>query len=91
MYHSLNLLKQLPLKTKVYCSHEYTLRNAQFALEVDPDNALLQQRLQEVCALRAKNQITLPTTIERERQTNPFFRTKNLNDFFKKRLLKDHY
>ena len=91
MYQSLNRLKQLPLKTKVYCSHEYTLSNAQFALEVDSNNVLLQERLQEVRALRAEHQITLPTTIERELQTNPFFRTKDLDDFLKKRLLKDHY
>ncbi len=32
MYHSLNRLAALPTATKVYCTHEYTLSNAEFAL-----------------------------------------------------------
>ncbi len=32
MYHSLNRLAALPTTTKVYCTHEYTLSNAEFSL-----------------------------------------------------------
>ena len=91
MYQSLNRLKQLPLQTKVYCAHEYTLHNAEFAIKIDPHNVLLQKRLEEVRSLRAHNQMTIPTTIQLEHQTNPFFRTKDFNDFLNKRLLKDQY
>lgn len=91
MYHSINRLKKLPANTKVYCAHEYTLQNAKFALQVDPTNKLLQARLKAVNLLRKYNKITLPTTIEYECQTNPFFRAKNLDDFREKRLLKDRY
>ena len=38
LFHSLMKLAALPGETKVYCGHEYTLANAQFALSVDPDN-----------------------------------------------------
>ncbi len=43
MYHSLNRLAALPTATKVYCTHEYTLSNAEFALSVEPENHALQE------------------------------------------------
>jgi hydroxyacylglutathione hydrolase len=74
MWDSLKKLAALPPETRVYCGHEYTLSNARFALTVDPDNAALQARMQEVEALRAAGEPTLPTTIARELATNPFLR-----------------
>jgi hydroxyacylglutathione hydrolase len=44
---------------------------------VDPENDLLLERVEEVGALRAEGQFTLPTTIARERETNPFLRASN--------------
>jgi hydroxyacylglutathione hydrolase len=74
MWESLLRLAALPPETRVYCGHEYTLSNARFAVTVDPLNVALAQRLKEVEALRAENKPTLPTTIGRELQTNPFLR-----------------
>ena len=74
MYDSLKKLSDLPSDTVVYCGHEYTLSNAQFALTVDPDNKVLQERARKVEALRADNRPTLPTTIGEELATNPFLR-----------------
>ena len=74
MYASLQTLKALPLSTRVYCTHEYTLANAEFALSVEPDNSDLQQKLQVVTELRAAKKATVPTTIAEEIATNPFFR-----------------
>ncbi len=74
MYESLAKLAKLPPETEVYCGHEYTQSNARFALSVDPDNALLQARAAEVERLRAEGKPTLPTTIGRELDTNPFLR-----------------
>lgn len=91
MYHSLNRLAALPPKTKVYCTHEYTLSNAQFALTVEPDNIMLQQRFEEVAQLRKQNKITLPSTIEGELETNPFLRVSNVEDFAQLRRLKDQF
>lgn len=74
MWNSLRKLRALPDETIVYCGHEYTLSNARFALSVDPDNAALKDRAAEVEAKRARDELTLPTTIEIEKSTNPFLR-----------------
>ncbi len=74
MQQSLEKLTRLPLETRIYCGHEYTLANARFALTVDPDNSALKERAAEVEKLRAADKPTLPTTLEREMATNPFLR-----------------
>lgn len=74
MLGSLNRLAALPDDTLIYCSHEYTLANLQFAANVEPDNADLQARLQQTRQRREQHLITLPSTIGLERKTNPFLR-----------------
>ncbi|MFS2008463.1 hydroxyacylglutathione hydrolase [Azospirillum sp. CT11-132] len=74
MWDSLQSLRALTDSTRVYCGHEYTQSNGRFALTVDPANAALHQRMEEVAALRERNQPTIPTTIGMERRTNPFLR-----------------
>ncbi len=74
MWHSLQKLMRLPSDTQVYCGHEYTLSNAEFALTVESGNDALQQRAEEVRRLRDSGQPTLPTTLGRELETNPFLR-----------------
>lgn len=105
MWLSLNKLKKLPGPTKVYCTHEYTQANGRFALTVEPDNEILQKTMIEIDQLRAHEIPTVPSTIARELDTNPFFRPDSLNlqqtidmqnrslpDIFAKtRMLKDHF
>jgi hydroxyacylglutathione hydrolase len=79
MYKSLQSLKALPPSTRVYCTHEYTLANAEFALSVEPDNSDLQQKFLAVAELRAANKATVPSTIAEEIATNPFFRVDSIN------------
>jgi hydroxyacylglutathione hydrolase len=74
MWTSLTKLRRLPDRTRVYCGHEYTLANARFARAIDPGNAALALRADEVAALRAKGQSTVPAPMELERRTNPFLR-----------------
>jgi hydroxyacylglutathione hydrolase len=74
MWSSLRKIMELPPDTEIYCGHEYTAANAQFALTVDPDNLALQERAKEVGELRAKGLPTLPTRLDRELKTNPFLR-----------------
>ncbi|MDX2276529.1 MAG: hydroxyacylglutathione hydrolase [Hyphomonadaceae bacterium] len=71
---SLSKLAALPDDTTLYCAHEYTASNARFALAVDSDNAALKARAEEVAKLRAENKPTVPTTLAREKATNPFLR-----------------
>lgn len=77
MWQSLKKLAALPRSTTIYCGHEYTEANARFALSVDPGNVALQRRVAEVAALRAKNEPTLPTRLDRELETNPFLRPQS--------------
>lgn len=74
MYQSLSKLTVLPPQTQIYCAHEYTETNLRFALEMEPSNMLLQKRLNQVIAKRDNNEITLPSTLLEELQTNPFLR-----------------
>ncbi|MGO9008236.1 MAG: hydroxyacylglutathione hydrolase [Beijerinckiaceae bacterium] len=74
LYHSLMKLAALPGETTIYCGHEYTLANARFALGVDPQNEILQDRAKEVAELRSAGRFTLPTSMSLELATNPFLR-----------------
>ena len=74
MWDSLMKLAALPPETHIYCGHEYTLANGRFALAMEPDNQLLQERMKKVTALRQSGAFTLPTTLAEELATNPFLR-----------------
>lgn len=74
MLHSLNQLKTLDIDTKVYCTHEYTAKNIEFALTLDPENHDLLARKREVAYLRQNNLASLPSTMALEAKTNPFLR-----------------
>ncbi|MEM7054132.1 MAG: hydroxyacylglutathione hydrolase [Pseudomonadota bacterium] len=76
MQAAMDKLAALPGDTKVYCGHEYTQSNCRFALKVEPDNPALRTRAKQVDALRARHQVTLPTTIAEECSFNPFMRTR---------------
>ncbi|MDD1633281.1 MAG: hydroxyacylglutathione hydrolase, partial [Methylococcaceae bacterium] len=79
MWNSLQKLKALPPSTRIYCTHEYTQTNGRFALSVEPDNRQLQEKMIEVKQLRAENKSTVPSTIEQEIATNPFFRADSIS------------
>lgn len=77
MVASLDKLRALPENTRVWCAHEYTLKNLQFALTVDGSNPDLQTRYVEVQALRSSGIATVPSQIGTEKRTNPFLRWDN--------------
>ena len=77
MWASLSRLASLPPETRVYCAHEYTLANANFALSVDACPALA-ERAAAVREARALGEPTIPTTIRLELATNPFLRAPAL-------------
>lgn len=74
MWTSLQKLMALPDSTRIYCAHEYTTANGNFALSVEPKNAALNARMAEVQALRTDGQPTVPSTLGVEKETNPFLR-----------------
>lgn len=74
LYQSLQRLATLPDNTQVYCAHEYTLANLDFAQTVEPENMTIHQRLVNATATRANDQATIPFMLSEERNTNPFLR-----------------
>jgi hydroxyacylglutathione hydrolase len=74
MWPSLLKLRSLPLETEVYCGHEYTAANVHFALTIEPKNAALRARADEVVKLCDAGRPTIPSTIVSEQRTNPFLR-----------------
>lgn len=74
MWASLQLIAALPPETRVFCGHDYTLENYEFAVTVEPDNRLVQARLDEMRKLAETCLPTVPSTIAVERNTNPFLR-----------------
>jgi hydroxyacylglutathione hydrolase len=74
MWGSLNKLAALPADTRVYCGHDYTVEDYEFALTVESDNDTVKQLLQKAKAACAAGKPTVPSTMEQERLTNPFLR-----------------
>ena len=74
MVASLAQLRNLPDNTRVWCAHEYTLKNLQFALTVDSSNPDLQSRFAQAKAARSRSQATIPSMLDLEKRTNPFLR-----------------
>jgi len=74
MYISLNKLARLPDTTAVYCGHEYTLANINFAKLVEPGNKVLAQLNISAEKQRKSDLPTLPSTIVMEKACNPFLR-----------------
>jgi hydroxyacylglutathione hydrolase len=87
MHASLGKLMRLPDETLVYCGHEYTEKNLEFALTVEPRNPKLAERMNRVRSLRAKGLSTVPSTMAEEKETNPFLRwdSKEIQANLKKR------
>ena len=74
MWTSLKKLRMVPDDTLIYCAHEYTNANADFALHVDPKNTALQARAEDVQAKREAGKPTVPSKMAEEKATNPFLR-----------------
>lgn len=53
---------------------QYSVKNLQFALTVEPDNLRIQQKLAWAKNQRQAGHATIPSTIEDEMETNPFIR-----------------
>lgn len=91
MFESLSKIKALPDDTRVYCAHEYTQSNIEFAKTVLPDNAYLKAYEEEVKGLRAKRKPSVPSLLEIEKKANPFLLAKTVEEFAEYRAAKDKF
>ncbi len=74
MFASLQQLARLPANTRIYCAHEYTLANLDFAAAVEPEAQAIRQRIDRDRTRRAQGLPTVPSQLAEELQTNPFLR-----------------
>ncbi|CEF61936.1 Hydroxyacylglutathione hydrolase, mitochondrial [Strongyloides ratti] len=70
-------LGSLPNDTMVYCGHEYTVKNLQFALSLEPENNDIRKKLEETSLNISKGIHSIPSTIEKEKKYNPFMRVSS--------------
>lgn len=73
MLPSLSKLANLPSSTLVYPGHEYTKKNLEFGLFVEPDNEDARSYLEKI----KEAPITIPSRIADELKMNPFLRTSS--------------
>lgn len=76
LFQSIQQITKLPEATQIYCTHEYTLANIEFALTVEPNNPELKNY--QIWAQRQRdiNIPTIPTTLSQQLAMNPFLRVK---------------
>jgi hydroxyacylglutathione hydrolase len=91
MFDSLMKLKKLPINTKVFCGHEYTLQNSKFCTVHDKDNTNLKNKISDIKIKLNAELPTIPSTIKDELECNIFIRSNNLETFSKLRDLKDNF
>ncbi len=94
-------LSKLPDDMRVFCGHEYTESNLRFAAHVEPNNAAVREKLKRVTEIRARaaadwhdaqpDEMTIPSTIGEEKQTNPFMRAPDAAELGRRRRLKDSF
>jgi hydroxyacylglutathione hydrolase len=94
-------LAALPDDMRVFCGHEYTESNLEFAAHVEPDNQAVKDKLARVRQIRAHkaadwhdatpDEMTIPSTIGEEKATNPFMRCKDAAELGRRRTLKDNF
>jgi len=83
---SLLTLRELPNETPFYCAHEYTEDNLKFAIQVEPENNKLQQRLTNLNVNYPAIKTQSLGSLKIEKETNPFLRFDHPN--IKTQLLK---
>jgi len=74
MFGSVQKIRALPARTRIWCSHEYTLQYVREAAGIEPANVRLAQRLRALEAAAPAGRPTVPLTLDEECETNPFFR-----------------
>ena len=91
MFSSLQLIKSFSPETKIYCGHEYTLKNSEFCINHDKENAVLLEKIKKIKKLIKDGFPTIPSTIKDELECNIFLKAKDVDSFSKLRDLKDNF
>lgn len=82
LFFSLQKLINLPSETLVFCAHEYTLANLEFAKYIEPNNPYIQAKIDQCKKIREMGEQTVGSKLIEERFYNPFIRCAS-EDYFK--------
>jgi hydroxyacylglutathione hydrolase len=101
MFDAMQKLGALPGDMRVFCGHEYTEGNLVFAAHAEPSNEAVKSKLDRVREIRANKaadwhdatpaEMTIPSTIAEEHETNPFMRAKTSRELGERRAAKDSF
>jgi hydroxyacylglutathione hydrolase len=79
MFRSVQKIRALPARTRIWCAHEYTLQYVRESAGIEPANTRLVERLRSLEAAAPSGEPTVPLMLDEECATNPFFRWDNPN------------
>lgn len=68
---------KLPGDTRVFCGHEYTVSNLQFAKHVEPKSVAISEKLEWSRSILAKGGYTVPSTASLIRYIQALIRLKS--------------
>jgi len=74
LFESVKKLMALPNETLVFCGHEYSVKNLEFAEKVEPENDTISSKLDLMRQMRADKHFTMGSPLMDERLYNPFVR-----------------
>ncbi len=77
MFNSIEKIKKLPSDTLIYCGHEYTEKNGDFAVSIDDQNEVLKERIKNVVSKVKQGLPSIPVSLKNELDTNIFLRCEN--------------
>ena len=63
----------------IYCEHEYTIKNIEFAKTIEPDNIYIQNKLYWSINQINNQLFTIPSYLKEEKEYNTFMRVNNNN------------
>ena len=70
-------IRKLPEDTFVFCGHEYTKANYEWATKIYPENESISRRLKWAQQMRDKGLYTIPSTVKDEIDSNIFMMTRD--------------
>lgn len=70
-------LRNLPDDTRIFCGHDYAVKNLRFALDLEPKNSDAQNKLDEIQNAESSGDQSVISTIGEEKTYNPFMRFDN--------------
>lgn len=79
MLANFDLVSSLPKETMIYCGHEYTVSNLEWAMGVEWENEEISKKLKLSKEKIAKGEFTVPGSVGEEILTNVFMRCRQKN------------